>query len=182
MYQDQLCPNDVELVSIHTLMHVATIHLHRDLLMMYSASYQRCLTAANAVTSMIRELNDGDYSFLNPILSVRRSNPLRVGSPLTSAMQTCWKSAAQVYLQVLEMQQTRLLQSVLDAVNGQLDALVNALRLLGRVFPAAGECPGVIISRTLSHPAIILCVAHDAQKTEEERALRLSAIALFVAH
>ena len=39
---------------------------------------------------------------------------------------------------MLEMQQTRMLQSVLDAVSNQLDALVNALKLLGRVFPVAG--------------------------------------------
>ena len=39
--------------------------------MMYPASYQRCLFAATSITSMIRELNDGDYSFLNPIISVR---------------------------------------------------------------------------------------------------------------
>ncbi|KIP10264.1 hypothetical protein PHLGIDRAFT_125626 [Phlebiopsis gigantea 11061_1 CR5-6] len=141
VYQDQLCANDVELVSIHTLMHASTIHLHRDLLMMYPASYQRCLVAANAITSMIRELNDGDYSFLNPIIS------------------SCWKCAAQVYLQVLEMQQTRLLQSIMDAVNNQLDALVGALRILSRVFPIA---------------------AHDAQKTESDRAMRLSSVALFV--
>ena len=73
VYQEQLCANDVELVSIHTLMHASTIHLHRDLLMMYPASYQRCLVAANAITSMIRELNDCDYSFLNPIISVRKN-------------------------------------------------------------------------------------------------------------
>ena len=70
VYQDQLSRNDLELVSIHTLMHTSTIHLHRDLLVL-PTSYHRCVGAANAVTGMIKELNEGDYPFLCPIISVR---------------------------------------------------------------------------------------------------------------
>ena len=71
VYQDQLSQNDLELVSIHTLMHSSTIHLHRDFLMLPS-SYHRCVGAANAITGMIKELNEADYAFLNPIISVRK--------------------------------------------------------------------------------------------------------------
>ena len=75
VYQDQLCPSDVELVSIKTLMHAATIHVHREYLAMYHQSYDRCVRAANAITGMITaELNEGDYSFLNPIISVSLSD------------------------------------------------------------------------------------------------------------
>lgn len=94
--------------------------------------------------------------------------------------QSCWKGAAQVYLQVLEMQQTRVLQSVLDAVNSQLDALVNALKLLGRVFPVAGASVPSLPSPPRVLPFLSLCTAHDAQKAESERTMRLSSLALFV--
>lgn len=138
VYQDQLSQNDLELVSIHTLLHASMIHLHRDLLML-PTSYHRCVGAAGAVTGMIKELNEGDYAFINPIIS------------------TCWRSAAHVYLAVLELQhtQSRLTQALLATVNTELDALINAMRLLGRVFPLA---------------------AHDAQRTESERAMRLSVL------
>lgn len=58
----------------------------------------------------------------------------------TPPAQTCWRSAAHVYLAVLELQQqqSRLAQTLLATVNTELDALVGAMRLLGRVFPAAG--------------------------------------------
>ena len=41
VYQDQLSRNDLELVSIHTLLHASTIHLHRDLLTVSPPSYHR---------------------------------------------------------------------------------------------------------------------------------------------
>ena len=70
LFHDQSAVSDVELASIHIMMHAATIHLHRDFLEIISASYQRCLAAANAMTSIIRELSDGDYDYLDPIVSV----------------------------------------------------------------------------------------------------------------
>lgn len=95
VYQDHLSANDIELVSVHTLLHASTIHLHRDLIMMHPASYQRCLVAANAITSMIRELNDGDYSFLNPIISVR--NP-HIGYPLLALTRLACSHAGKVHV------------------------------------------------------------------------------------
>ncbi|GJE88002.1 C6 transcription factor domain-containing protein [Phanerochaete sordida] len=142
VYQDQLSRNDLELVSIHTLLHASTIHLHRDLLTVSPPSYHRCVGAAEAITGMIKELNEGDYAFLNPMIS------------------TCWRAAAHVYLAVLELQQQRapVTQAFFATVNTELDALISAMRLLGGVFPLA---------------------THDAQRTQSERAVRLSSV-LFV--
>ena len=71
VYQDHLLPTDIELISVKTLMYTSTIHLHRDMLTMHPLSYQRCVAAANSITAMTQELNEHDYAFLNPIISVR---------------------------------------------------------------------------------------------------------------
>jgi hypothetical protein len=56
---------DVDLFAIHTMVHVSTLHLHKDIM------GQECFHAASAVLALIRQLNDGDYEYLDPILSVR---------------------------------------------------------------------------------------------------------------
>ena len=78
-FQDQTSASDAELASIHIMMHAAIIHLHRDLMELVPASYQRCLVAANNMTAVVRELGDGDYDYLEPIVSV--SDRPGVGSP-----------------------------------------------------------------------------------------------------
>jgi hypothetical protein len=70
MFKDRLSPNDRAILSIHTLMNASIIHLHRDFLDQYPTSYSRCVSAAHSITKAVRELNDRDYEFLNPIISV----------------------------------------------------------------------------------------------------------------
>lgn len=67
------------------MMHAATIHLHRDFLEIIPASYQRCLVAANGMTSIIRELSDGDYDYLDPIISVSVIFPFGISFPELTA-------------------------------------------------------------------------------------------------
>lgn len=55
---------DVDLFTIHTMVHVSTIHLQGD-----SPEKETC-EAVNSILSLIRQLNDGDYEYLDPILSV----------------------------------------------------------------------------------------------------------------
>lgn len=73
LYQDRPAVSDVELASIHIMMHAATVHLHRDFMDMLPASYNKCIVAANAMTSIIRELGELDYDYLDPIVSVSAS-------------------------------------------------------------------------------------------------------------
>lgn len=63
--------NEIDLFVIHTLIHVSTLHLHRDLAKTQAVAYEKCWIAANNVISLVRELNDGDYNYLDPISSVR---------------------------------------------------------------------------------------------------------------
>ena len=63
--------SNADLVDMQTLIHAATIHLHRDALETQPQSYQKCVWAANAMTSLIRSLPDNDYDLLYPIIAVR---------------------------------------------------------------------------------------------------------------
>lgn len=61
---------EIDLFVIHTLINVSTLHLHRELAQTQPVPYEKCWIAANAVTSLVRELADSDYNYLDPIISV----------------------------------------------------------------------------------------------------------------
>ncbi|KAJ3519680.1 hypothetical protein NM688_g9266 [Phlebia brevispora] len=121
LYQEKPAVSDVELASIHIMIHAATIHLHRDFMEMLQSSYNKCLVAANLMTTIVQELCDVDYDFLDPIVS------------------TCLKCGAHVYLQVLKSQQVNTSQAFLGVVQQELSTLVSAMQCLGRVFPIAAN-------------------------------------------
>lgn len=73
IYQGRPVVSDVELASIHIMMHATTIHLHRDFMDKLPASYTKCLVAANAMTSIIHDLGEPDYDYMDPIVSVSAS-------------------------------------------------------------------------------------------------------------
>lgn len=69
--QNSLSLFDLDMLTIHTMAHVSTIHLHRELSQTSQESYSKCLAAARFVTSLICELHDEYYDYLDPISSVR---------------------------------------------------------------------------------------------------------------
>ncbi|KAH9935814.1 hypothetical protein B0H21DRAFT_780844 [Amylocystis lapponica] len=111
---------DIDLVNIHTLIYAATIHVNRAIMEIHSASYERCLVSANAITSIIRALSNDDYDFLDPINS------------------TCWRCAGDVYTRILASPQTQALQCTVDVIDGELDVLIGAMQKLGTRFAVAG--------------------------------------------
>lgn len=89
--QNALTLSEVDLLTIHTMVHVSTIHLHRELSQANQDSYSKCLAAAGIVTSLIRELGDEYYDYLDPISSVScvlNYHPVIV--PLTPADYYSW--------------------------------------------------------------------------------------------
>lgn len=68
--QDTPLRLDVEIVDIYMLIYVATIHLHKEFIETQTTSFEKCLTSANSVTAIVRQLNEDDYGFLDPITSV----------------------------------------------------------------------------------------------------------------
>lgn len=133
-----------DLVDMQTLIHAATLHLYRDSLEIQSQSYQKCAWAAGAMTSLIRSMAESDYDLLCPIIAVRcfaalvgaRGEP---GADARSIAQTCWRSAAEVYLRIRASAQGQPLTTTTELIEQELDTLVTALQRLSLVFPIAGE-------------------------------------------
>ncbi|KAI0345051.1 hypothetical protein BDW22DRAFT_990093 [Trametopsis cervina] len=121
IFQDRFSANDIELLSVYTLVNASVIHLHRDFFDLDSTSYQRCILAAQSITKAVRDLTEADYEYLDPISS------------------TCWRCAAFVYMQSLNIQQSQLMpnSALLDEIQKELNTLRLAMRALGRVFPVA---------------------------------------------
>lgn len=67
-------PVDVELLFVHTLIHVTSIYIaeaHTPLETVPARKKQIILSAINASGFLIEALSDGDYEFLDPFISVR---------------------------------------------------------------------------------------------------------------
>ncbi|KAI0081436.1 hypothetical protein K474DRAFT_1682025 [Panus rudis PR-1116 ss-1] len=110
---------DIDLLTIHTLVQVSIIHLHRELADTNQESYQKCIVAANTVTAYLRQLSDNEFVYLDPINS------------------TCWMTVGDVYLRALAAT-TLLAQGTFSYLNQELGLLVNCMRKLGLHFPIAG--------------------------------------------
>ncbi|KAH9926098.1 uncharacterized protein B0H18DRAFT_1085062 [Fomitopsis serialis] len=110
---------DGDLVTIHTLIYTATIHLHRDHIETQTPSFEKCLYAASSVAALVRELNEDDYAFLDPINS------------------TCWRAVADVYARMLSSTQIEQLQYDSLAITNELNVLLAAMRRLALFFPVA---------------------------------------------
>ncbi len=71
--QTGLTHADLDLLTVHTVVQVSMIHLHREPFSQNNQdSYSKCLSAANLVTSLVRGLGDEHFDYLDPISSVRR--------------------------------------------------------------------------------------------------------------
>ena len=60
-----------DMIGMQTAFYAATIHLYRDTLELQRQSYDKCLMAANAISTLITQLTDSDYDYMYPIISVR---------------------------------------------------------------------------------------------------------------
>ncbi|THH31857.1 hypothetical protein EUX98_g2331 [Antrodiella citrinella] len=112
--------NEIDLFVIHTLIHVSTLHLHRDLAKTQAVAYEKCWIAANKVISLVRELNDGDYDYLDPINSA------------------CWHCTADVFIKTLVPPTSHTRHNANEIADQQIDVLIAAMKRLGRLFPIAG--------------------------------------------
>lgn len=71
---DATVPNDKHgYITIHTLAHVAIIHLYYPLGHEDPAAYEKCLRAARCCVSITKSITEPDYELLDPILGVSLS-------------------------------------------------------------------------------------------------------------
>ncbi|KAJ4493351.1 hypothetical protein C8R41DRAFT_919564 [Lentinula lateritia] len=107
---------DVELLTIHTVVNVCTIHINKNNLEMEN------LQAANYVLTLIRQLGQTDYEWLDPLISA------------------CWMTVAKLYLQILSLSGSAVANALpVFSVDQELDVLVDAMKTLSAFFPLAGE-------------------------------------------
>ncbi|KAK7037528.1 hypothetical protein VNI00_011020 [Paramarasmius palmivorus] len=150
---------DVELFTVHTLVNVCTIHLHGGAvpsLDMDMSTGSLPLQAANYIMSLIRQLSQGDYEFLDPLLSA------------------CWLSVAKLYIQLLSATAIGTLNSLpAYAIEQELDVIVGAMRTMSIYVPLAGRCLYVQIYKAIG--ADVLSAEH-AKRIEQERGLAGSVV------
>ncbi|KAF7294639.1 adenylate kinase [Mycena indigotica] len=109
---------DVDLFAVHTMMHVATLHLYKD------SPGPETFQAGNLVLSYIRQLNDGDYEYLDPILS------------------SCWSTTARAYIQMMKIaghQIESVVMYSLSVIEQELEVILNAMKTLSAFFPLSGD-------------------------------------------
>ncbi|KIK59092.1 hypothetical protein GYMLUDRAFT_227493 [Collybiopsis luxurians FD-317 M1] len=107
---------DVELLAIHTIANVCTINLNKNNLEMDNVQ------AANYVLSLIKQLSQADYEWLDPLMSA------------------CWTTVAKLYIQMLSLSGASVSAPLpVYALEQELDVLVNAMKTLSAFFPLAGK-------------------------------------------
>ncbi|KAF8191549.1 hypothetical protein K438DRAFT_1830705 [Mycena galopus ATCC 62051] len=109
---------DVDLFAVHTLMHVSTLHLHKDTLS------RETFHAGNSILALIRQLNDADYEFLDPILSA------------------CWSTVARTYVRMMGFAGQQIEATTMYTMNfieQELEVILNAMKTLSAFFPLSGD-------------------------------------------
>jgi len=109
---------DVDLFAIHTMMHVATLHLYKD------ALGRETLHAGNSILALIRQLNDGDYEYLDPILTA------------------CWSTTARTYVRMMAIAGQQIGATTMytvGVIEQELEVILNAMKTLSAFFPLSGD-------------------------------------------
>ncbi|KAF7323492.1 adenylate kinase [Mycena chlorophos] len=109
---------DVDLFAVHTMIHVSTLHLHKD------TPGPASLQAGNLVLSYIRQLNDGDYEYLDPILS------------------SCWATTARTYVRMMSVAGEQIDSTTMypvAVIEQELEVILNAMKTLSAFFPLSGD-------------------------------------------
>ncbi|KAF7298510.1 adenylate kinase [Mycena kentingensis (nom. inval.)] len=109
---------DVDLFAVHTMVHVSTLHLYKD------SPGPETFQAGNSVLAYIRQLNDGDYEYLDPLLS------------------SCWATTARTYLRMMGVAGQRIESATMYSVGvieQELEVILNAMKTLSAFFPLAGD-------------------------------------------
>ncbi|KZS98782.1 hypothetical protein SISNIDRAFT_499010 [Sistotremastrum niveocremeum HHB9708] len=107
------------LMAVHTLTMVATIQLHHSFAASDPPAQQRCFDAAMSCVSIIADMADEDYEYLDPI------------------MGTCWMCVSDVLIREITRRQA-LGGGHEQGAAAMLRTVIQAMHRLSRVFPLAG--------------------------------------------
>ncbi|KAJ6500684.1 hypothetical protein C8R45DRAFT_1071233 [Mycena sanguinolenta] len=114
---------DVDLFTVHTMVHVSTLHLYKDNLS--PETFHGANSILALIQQLIRQLNDVDYEYLDPVLSA------------------CWSTVARTYVRMMAFagQQIDTTTTVysMPIIEQELGVILNAMKTLSAFFPTAGE-------------------------------------------
>ncbi|KAF7315953.1 Fungal-trans domain-containing protein [Mycena indigotica] len=118
---DTVGPEDKPvLITAHTLVHTALIHLYQRFVPDDRVSYDKCARAARACGTIITHINDADFAFLDPILA------------------PCWTAVAEALLRELATINSAWPMNGADAdVRNELGTVMYALTSLASKLPIA---------------------------------------------
>ncbi|KAK7020386.1 adenylate kinase [Favolaschia claudopus] len=108
---------DVDLFAVHTMMHVSVLHLYHE------TPGREELHAGNSILALIRQLNPGDYEYLDPILSA------------------CWTTTCRAYIRMMGFSGQQIGDSTMypmHIIERELNIILTAMRMLSAVFPISG--------------------------------------------
>jgi hypothetical protein len=144
--------NDPSIFVVHALLHAATIQLHAPFAFKDAASQQKSAAVAAVAASMIHELDEVDYAFLDPI------------------MGTCWTSVAEALVRELVMlRSASAVEQQVNGLNRQLDIVVFAMNRLGATVPLAGVLLPCLPPSSFMSSRIL--TAYQASKVEQSRVI-----------
>ncbi|KAJ7782518.1 hypothetical protein DFH07DRAFT_324892 [Mycena maculata] len=108
------------LITVHTLAHAATIHLHQRLAPTHAVSYDKCSHAARACSTIITHITDSDFAFLDPILG------------------PCWTSAAETLIREVSTFESSWPPINSAEARNELGTILYAMTSLASRFPILG--------------------------------------------
>ncbi|KAK7036265.1 adenylate kinase [Favolaschia claudopus] len=109
---------DVDLFALHTMMHVSVLHLYHE------TPGGETLHAGNLILALIRQLNPGDYEYLDPVLSA------------------CWMTTCRTYIRMMGFSGQQIGDTTMypmHIIEQELNIILTAMRTLSAVFPISGS-------------------------------------------
>ncbi|KAF9793147.1 hypothetical protein BJ322DRAFT_103377 [Thelephora terrestris] len=107
---------DAHMAAIHTFVNVSTINLERAAMVRGGEPFKRCLMAVSSIVAVVEQLQEEDYSSLDPLMS------------------SCWVTAANVCLYVISSSRP---PEDTGFVRKYADVLIGAVLRLARFYPLA---------------------------------------------
>ncbi|KAF9478626.1 hypothetical protein BDN70DRAFT_808426 [Pholiota conissans] len=121
------------MIMAHTLAHTATIYLHRSFALDDPMSFEKSSQAARACVSLIKQISDRDFAFLEPMIG------------------PCWWSTADIIVRDLDALEASWPLADHSELRNDLGVLLYAMTSLSTRFPIVAPAVSKVQKRLASH-------------------------------
>ncbi|KXN90636.1 hypothetical protein AN958_03876 [Leucoagaricus sp. SymC.cos] len=130
---NQVIPEEKQsLILAHTLANCATIHLHRAAAHDSSLSFEKCSHAARACVTVMKQINDQDYPFLDPVLA------------------PCWSNVADHLVMELDTLESAWPIMSTSEVRDELNIILHVMTMFSTRYPVVTPALNKLQKRLLS--------------------------------